>query len=509
MNRTAIDLARVTIELTSPLTLGCGDRDDLVDSPFVTDSSGLPAIPGTSIVGVLRSRWAEFEDPPMSENDLFGYEGRQRDERAAGSASRLDISWARVHDSENRPAKSRMLPEEVSADPLLNQAADALVRQHVRISARGGAHSAGRGLFDEALVAAGHRFTFEVQVQDAQDAVLDLVLAVLADPATRIGGKTRRGMGGFEVKEVRRRRFDLCNDVDFKAFSTLARDLAEQDSNGMLGLFDATRPIVSEDTVFAELQIRPRGTWRFGGGTPREADVPREVREAHGDRVNLPDSVPFREPAVFWTASSGRLSTHAPRLVVPATGLKGAIRHRVRFHAFAMRGVFADGATVDTGFVEGIDLGLCPEPEEVVELFGRVPLADAGPEETAKAGSVIIDDLTLAEAPETLWFDHLSVDRFSGGPLEGHLFNEVALWSAPESSIWKLRVCVRGARKVSATARRALQRTLEDLTCGRLQVGAGSGRGHGWLEGELHWSDGDWPAGAPSRVVSEGSDGLG
>ena len=47
-------LAHVTIELSTPLTIGTGNGDDLNDSTCVLDTNGLPTIPGTSLAGMLR-----------------------------------------------------------------------------------------------------------------------------------------------------------------------------------------------------------------------------------------------------------------------------------------------------------------------------------------------------------------------------------------------------------------------------------------------------------------------
>jgi CRISPR/Cas system CSM-associated protein Csm3 (group 7 of RAMP superfamily) len=47
-------IARFTIESETPLAVGSGEKDILLDRVVAKDANGLPYIPGTSLTGVLR-----------------------------------------------------------------------------------------------------------------------------------------------------------------------------------------------------------------------------------------------------------------------------------------------------------------------------------------------------------------------------------------------------------------------------------------------------------------------
>jgi len=65
--------------------------------------------------------------------------------------------------------------------------------------------------------------------------------------------------------------------------------------------------------------------------------------------------------------------------------------------------------------------------------------------------------------------------------MDGMLFNEAPLFKAAKPI--ELVLVVHGA--LSATAEKALAASLADLCEGRLALGGGANRGHGYFEGEL------------------------
>ena len=54
-------VARPTIEFTTPFLVGAGEEDFFSDAVFVADANGLPAIPGSSIAGVLRHEFKRLK----------------------------------------------------------------------------------------------------------------------------------------------------------------------------------------------------------------------------------------------------------------------------------------------------------------------------------------------------------------------------------------------------------------------------------------------------------------
>ncbi len=523
-----IDVARVTIELCSPLTIGAGAPDDIIDSVCVLDANGLPTLPGASLAGMIRDRWratggtavtgvaetAVFGTRIGSDGDDGKASGTEGNGKAGGSAprirSRFMTSWGHIHDHENRPVCRLMLPDAVEADAVLRGARSPIVRQHVRLNARGAADTAKRGLFDEQVVALGHRFTFEVVAEDLPPAVMDHVLGILASPAARIGGKSRRGMGRFRLVggTVQRRRFDLGERGDFDAYASLPVDLSQSVPAGVLAE-ERVDALATGGEAVATLSLMPRGFWMMGGGT----SMPDAAGVDAGAGIDL---LPYREPMVRWDGNGGTFDLAERWVVVPATGIKGALRHRATFHANVKAKVFADqmGSAQKT-VREAVE-------QDLRCLFGHVAQEKVADEkDQVSAGRVIIDDVVLPASPPAAVVNHVSLDRFTSGPLDGHLFAEAPLWKlageagdgggdtaggagrAGEAGRITVTVLVRDAGNVPDLARAGLAAALDDLAAGRLQIGAGSGRGNGWFEGTVTWSPPGW---AGKETPAEGGE---
>ena len=73
-------MARIIIEMRSPLQIGNGQKNILTDSPVLRDVNGLPFIPGSTLAGVIRHALSCKEN----ENRLMGYQSE-----SGGEASRL------------------------------------------------------------------------------------------------------------------------------------------------------------------------------------------------------------------------------------------------------------------------------------------------------------------------------------------------------------------------------------------------------------------------------------
>ena len=127
----------------------------------------------------------------------------------------------------------------------------------------------------------------------------------------------------------------------------------------------------------------------------------------------------------------------------------------------------------------------------MAELFGSATDSDEGKdgENRGHAGKLMLDDVyRTPEAVSALW--HNGIDRFTGG-VRNHVLYAEEVVSLEEP--FHLRLTILAAGKISGPVRKALGKTLEDLVRGRLGLGAGSGRGHGFFEGKIDWSDdGAW-----------------
>ena len=453
---------RATIEFTTPFLIGAGEGGEIADAVFVADANGLPAIPGSSLAGVLRAAFRVSCADVKQEERIFGF---QHGDEGAGSL--LRVSWACIHDENNRPVEGIVLPECLD-DAVLARAFNTEIRDHVRINSRGVSASESNAKFDEQALCAGHRFTFELELIGDEQSGKDWasLLALLRDPALRLGGKTRRGFGAFKVIALHQRSFDLRQD--FHDYCNHPVRLAE--SSPVLPAVDVAAMPAQQATVSVTLQLRPHGYWMIGGGY--------DLADAAGEA----DMAPVRDCRISWDGNRGTVVDDL--LYIPATSLKGALAHRVAFHYNALTGIFADQGYGEASTGEG--------NTAVRALFGYCkggPGSDGADVGDGQRGRILIDDCYLAAEPKAQLVHHVGIDRYTGGARDKVLFCERPLW---QGNTMQLRLHICDAKSLEAKIKIALTRALHDLVSGRLQVGAGHGRGLGYFSGSMSWSGEGW-----------------
>lgn len=452
-------VARVVLELDSPMSIGTGAEGLYADNALVLDANDLPSIPGTSLAGVLRAVWAAKLGAKEADRAFGFQEPKQRGtEEAAGQRSAVRVSWGMIHDQHDRPVEGLHLPSVLAGDPVLASAAG--VRDHVRLNHRGVAD--GHGKFDRASVLAGHRFTFELEsVGEGSEAWLRTLLGYLADPTLRLGAATRAGLGMFHVVQAGIRSYDLR--VDHQEWCARPMRLADV----VPGMVAVGVTVGERSGTHARLVLTSDEPWQVGGGDGDGIEA-----DEHKDAQILP----YTEARIRWSKGRGKVA--GPDLVLPASALKGAIRHRTAYHLRALKKRFA--GQIDAA-AQRHDLDpFGPETEpEVVALFGTIKANDEG-----QAGRVWLGDARVPLKDVTLaTCTHLSVDRFTGGPLAGHLFQETSVGRTTLEVPIVLQANPEEAEGLSL-ALRALSMALRDLREGLLQVGAGAGRGYGYFAGQ-------------------------
>ena len=464
-------VARMVIEFTTPFHVGTGEGDYGADALVVADVNGLPAIPGSSLAGALRAAFLAHTGNAGATEDLFGFQKEDQ-----GRGSRLSLTWAAIHKRNDEPVEGLLARSCIQGDKVLSQALSVRIRDHVRLSHRGAAEHHGK--FDEQPVAAGHRFTFELELVSDQheDRGWNGLLAALTSQALRLGGKSRRGYGAFQVARIHARAFNLADPSDFAAYAAHPATLSQP--TPALTALPVPDASPAHGTVTITLRLQPRGYWMFGGGD----DLP-------APDADPADMAPLREDRITWNGSTGSVAEKV--LLLPGSAIKGALAHRVAFHHNLRSGddYFADHLVQDCGndatghqnaqaklqSVTGV------HNTAVRELFGFVVESKADDRhDQAARRRVLIDDLFWsAPAPPQLFIPHVSIDRFTGGAADSKLFSERPLW---QGDFPELKLTILNANPVSRQTRQALKAALDDLICGRLALGAGAGRGLGYFD---------------------------
>ena len=469
------EIIRITIELDSAFLIGTGDGDGLHDAVFVTDANGLPAIPGDTLAGVLRHALAGADDPNSNERcrRAFGFQ-----DPSGGAASRIQVSWGQVHGRADRPVP---FLGAVLDDPVLAFLGAGVSRDHVRIGPHGAVDE--RGKFDELLVPAGARFTFEVTLFDDCPINTGEVLAALNRPEVALGKATRRGLGAFHVVRAVGRTFDLREPSSRERLGALPVGLHEEVPDGLfepLAVSDVARA-TPRLWVTGRLELTPIGTWMFGGTIPGGAEPPPSYnRDGSVDATRSPDRFALVERHVVWqpdsktTALGSVVDLKNAAWLIPASSVKGAVRHRTSFHCRRQRKEWLDS-----------DTELKATPSEVA-LFGEV---SNSADSRGVAGRVMVGDTRVLPSQDVKvgLLQHVGLDRFTQGPLDGRLFSEAPLFGGKLS----IPIAVRVDDGLDGIARQAFEQALEDLCKGRLALG--SARGHGRFRGKVEWEDkGEW-----------------
>ena len=472
MNRienSTLYIARLVLQAQSALSVSTGNPDGVFDSALVRDANGLPALPGTAVAGVLRHLWIDTwgNGAEASAEQLFGYQHRKE-----GEASSLTVSWGALLDSQGRPAEGLLLGNQAGRlenddlyKAVLAESDSPVFRDRVRLTHRGAA--ADKGKFDRSVLPAGHRFALELRLwapQDDNGNDWERLLKLLAHPAFRLGGSTRAGLGKMKLIQLHQARFDLRKPEDVAKFQSLPSGLGET-----TGLSEMTvTPPQTDRYVTATLTLKATGLWRIGQGNESLS---------RGDKV--PDLLPKTEECIRWDKGKGE---RQPRmLLLPASSLKGALAHRMAFHARRFSGEWNTGELDDK------------RPTAIDAILGSIK--DSNKKEDAdkgKAGALFIDDAWLATDKTTVVrLMHNVIDRFTGGVRNRMLFEEESLLGGELNVSLTL-----DTKRIDAAhrdiARRAFQAALDDLCAGRLAIGSKTTTGNGFFEGKIEGSLTTW-----------------
>lgn len=447
-------LARIILQAETPLAVGSGKYDVLTHAPVMRDVNGLPFIPGTTLAGVLRHAIREEDAKPV-----FGYQ--PEDKSDPGSGSRLLFTEARMIGSDGTTVLDGLQPIDYS-DPFYRAFRNLPVRQHVRIDSKGTACDGGK--FDEEVVYKGTRFCFEIElIGETKDEIVffkEKLRAALYNLSFRLGSGTRKGHGKMSVYSYKEKTLDLSEPEELEMY--LHKSVSLSDTSFPWEDVTPLSPVLSDEWITYEVRLTPKDFFLFGSGFGNEkADI-----------------TPVKESVTDY--EKGAISDEY--ILIPATSVKGALSHRIAYYYNYAVGYFA-GADKDKKTAERNGGGIGTENLAVSTLFGyeKDTLYGSG---SSAPGNVFLSDLLvfLAQDMPPKLLNHVSIDRFTGGALDGALFSEQTTWGNHRELILTLLV-QKKALPENKPVQYALEAALNDLCNGLLPLGGGVNRGNGIFTG--------------------------
>ena len=304
------------------------------------------------------------------------------------------------------------------------------IREHTAITDKGVANEHSK--FDEEVVYKGTRFKFSLEMLEDKSA-FDKLISLLQSSSFRLGGGSTKGFGKFKVIEIKTRTLKSVKDLESYSSSL----------NSKLEESIVLEPTKSQTHTLYSLKIEPDDFFMFGSG--------------FGD--NDADQTPVVEKLIDYAKKD--LSKNY--ILIPASSLKGAIAHRTTYHYNLNNKLYIGNE----------------EAREVIdELFGEAK--NSKKEIDGSKGKLLFSDVYKLDKNETKVFDHVAIDRFTGGAIDGALFQEKTTAQKDE---WSIEILLEDG--VDEEFVKAFEQSLDDICSGMLALGGATTKGHGVFVGTL------------------------
>lgn len=422
-------IARFILQTKTPLHCG-GGSDPSLDQPVNRDSYGLWRIQGSSVAGILRSYIKDAE--PELEDILFGHQNRNFSSLDQ-SASLVWCSDASLLDFDDDFAFKK-----IASGKDIGFGVGPFVRDHVNIDLEKGTATDG-GKYDEEIVPPGIKFAIELKLDgwneelsaDKSDAFLKLCSAIKQGLIT-FGGKTVSGYGKVVCTYAEVKELNLKNKDDLETYLNLSDSPVFADNEGhsveLLKVDDFTSKDGSLYTGKLVLPLVSNGPILVGGTNSKDSEV---------------DMVCLMTPIL-----DDKKKDYIYKYTISGSSLRGVIRHRV---FDILKALDKDNESSD----------------ELNSIFGSV----SG--KNGSAGHIKCSDIYL-DVDKAQHVQHVAIDRFTGGAIDGALFDEAPVW---ESGLLLKTEIEFTALTALQTA--VLMHALLDICTGDAPIGGGTNRGNG------------------------------
>lgn len=437
-------IARILVEAESPIAVGTGESDILTDAPVAHDFNGLPYIPATSLAGVIRHALDIKDDT----DSIFGYHDRK-----GGKGSQVIFSDALFVGKDGKAIDG--ISDIDWSDEYYSIYRNLPIRQHVRINSNGTAERGGK--FDNEVVYKGTRFIFEIELysDENKDKEFNEIVSILNKDTLRFGSGIHNGYGKLKVIECKIATLNLSNPEDLQCYLSKSSCLATEWNR-----FKPFTTIFRQDNTMwttYQLQLSPIDFFMFGSSL--------------GD--NEADNTPMTESIVQWVGTKPIVKKE--QVLIPASSIKGALAHRTAYHYNRIKKLFVKNADNIEQNIE-TDAKIGNDNPAVTAIFGNIQ------NEKTSHGNILINDIIQGEA-NTKVFYHNRIDVFTGGTIDGDLFQEKNVWGRNNTYI--LDIIVANSALAETSYREAFERSLSDICNGLLPLGGAVNRGNGSFTGKI------------------------
>jgi CRISPR/Cas system CSM-associated protein Csm3 (group 7 of RAMP superfamily) len=321
------------------------------------------------------------------------------------------------------------------------ETAEIVIRDGVRIDNATGL-AKNQGKFDFELVERGSRFSFNLELtyREADEVLVKqtarTIYDLLAKQRIQIGAKTNSGFGQIHLCEADTKIyvFDFSRKSDVLRW--LTKDFSPENVKSVEEL--------GEPFDFREKRFRITATLRLKSSL---------IVRSYSHTPEMPDTTQLKSRDDW---------------VIPGSSLKGAIRARAE-------------RILNT-------LELANGDEIITELFGNVEDEQRG--KNAKKGRIRVREVNLtADDFSTELQTRIKVDRFTGGVIEGGLFDSMPVFAPAEGGLVKLHIDLFDYQPHEPGL---LLLVFKDLWSGDLAIGGEKNIGRGVFEGvraEIAWDD--------------------
>lgn len=445
-------LSAIVLQAKTPLLIGSGNKTIKTDSQINLDCNGLPFIPGTTLAGVLRHSFEEtLEGEYYDINQMFGSHDQN-------TGSRLIVSEAKILDQDGDVIDGLLdttLWKKERQDFFKHF--NALpIRQHAKIGHRGTTVEGGK--FDEEVIFKGARFCFEMElVSNCADdeKFFKRALDIICGDTFWIGGKTNSGYGKVEAVQCKYKKIDFSDSAQFDAY--LGKSAKINYKWDAYAEYDK-QPIDSGLTKY-KMELQPEDFIFFSSGFGNEKA----------------DNTSVKEIFIQWDSDCKAHFVGAEKsILIPASSVKGAIAHRTAFHYNKLKGILAE-KTSDLESVTG------KNNTAVKMLFGSEGDKQGGNTINKRKGVVTFSDVLREKKSTTIdkVFNHVAIDRFTGGTIDGALFNGEYLYAKDETITLEIFLHESRIDEDKENVVKAFESALKDVRDGILPLGGGVTKGNG------------------------------